>query len=181
MILFLKNKSHLSIFDPTEYNSMEFNIRKAKKADMSKVLDLIVELAIYEKEPEAVEISVEDLVLHGFGSTSDFDCFVAEVEQNIIGIALIYTRFSTWKGIVLHLEDLIVSQPMRGHGVGSALLDQVILHAVDKGVKRVCWEVIDWNTPAIDFYEHKGARVMRDWNVVQLDEQGIQNYISNLN
>ena len=67
MILFLKNKSHLSIFDPTEYNSMEFNIRKAKKADMSKVLDLIVELAIYEKEPEAVEISVEDLVLHGFG------------------------------------------------------------------------------------------------------------------
>ena len=68
---------------------MEFNIRKAKKADMSKVLDLIVELAIYEKEPEAVEISVEDLVLHGFGSTSDFDCFVAEVEQNIIGIAAV--------------------------------------------------------------------------------------------
>ena len=91
---------------------MEYIIRKAKKADMPKVLDLIVELAIYEKEPEAVEISVEDLVQHGFGTTSEFDCFVAEVEQNIIGIALVYTRFSTWKGIVLHLEDLIVSESM---------------------------------------------------------------------
>ena len=74
---------------------MEYIIRKAKKADMPKVLDLIVELAIYEKESEAVEISVEDLVQYGFGTTSEFDCFVAEVEQNIIGIALVYTRFST--------------------------------------------------------------------------------------
>ena len=81
----------------------------------------------------------------------------------------------------MHLEVLIVSESVRGHGVGSALLDQVIIYGDKKGVKRVCWEVIDWNTPAIDFYEHKGARVMRDWNVVQLDEQGIQNYISNLN
>ena len=70
---------------------------------------------------------------------------------------------------------------MRGHGLGSALLDQVILYAVEKGVKRVCWEVIDWNADAIEFYERKGANVMRDWNVVQLDEQGIQNYISKLN
>lgn len=180
MILFLKNKSHLSIFDPTEYNSMEFIIRKAKKADMSKVLDLIVELAIYEKEPEAVEISVEDLVLHGFGSTSDFDCFVAEVEQNIIGIALVYTRFSTWKGIVLHLEDLIVSESMRGHGIGSALLDEVIKFAHQLGVKRVSWDVLDWNTPAIKFYEHKGADVKRDWDVVHLNEQGIKNYLAKL-
>ncbi len=180
MILFLKNKSHLSIFDPTEYNTMEFNIRKAKKADMSKVLFLIVELAIYEKEPEAVEISVEDLVLHGFGSTSDFDCFVAEVEQNIIGIALVYTRFSTWKGIVLHLEDLIVSESMRGHGIGSALLDEVIKFAHQLGVKRVSWDVLDWNTPAIEFYEHKGADVKRDWDVVHLNEQGIKNYLAKL-
>lgn len=148
---------------------------------MPQVLNLISELAIFEKEPDAVEISAADLIAKGFGETPEFECFVAEVDQNVVGIALVYTRFSTWKGTVLHLEDLIVSERMRGHGIGSALLDQVILHAVDKGVKRVCWEVIDWNTPAIDFYKRKGANVMRDWNVVQLDEQGIQNYISNLN
>ena len=91
-----------------------------------------------------------------------------------------YTRFSTWKGTVLHLEDLIVSENMRGYGVGSALLDQVILNGAEMGVKRICWEVIDWNNPAIDFYERKGARVMRDWNIVQLDADGIKNYISKI-
>ena len=104
--------------------------------------------------------------------------FVINVNQ---GIALVYTRFSTWKGTVLHLEDLIVSEHVRGHGIGSALLDQVILYGDDQGVKRICWEVINWNSPAIEFYEHKGARVMRDWNVVQLDEQGMKQYISKLN
>ena len=89
---------------------MEFLIRKAKATDMSKVLDLIVELAIFEKEPSAVEISVDDLIRYGIGSSSDFDCFVAEADNDIVGIALVYTRFSTWKGRVLHLEDLIVSK-----------------------------------------------------------------------
>ena len=161
--------------------TMNYHIRKAVPSDMKQVLKLITELAIFEKEPNAVEVTEANLIAKGFGEHPEFDCFVAKSDQKVIGIALVYTRFSTWKGTVLHLEDLIVSERMRGHGVGSALLDQVILHAVDKGVKRVCWEVIDWNAPAIDFYENKGARVMRDWNVVQLDEQGIQNYISNLN
>ena len=161
--------------------TMNYHIRKAVPSYIQQVLNLITELAIFEKEPNAVEVTEADLITKGFGEHPEFDCFVAESDQKVIGIALVYTRFSTWKGTVLHLEDLIVSERMRGHGVGSALLDQVILHAVDKGVKRVCWEVIDWNAPAIDFYENKGARVMRDWNVVQLDEQGIQNYISNLN
>ena len=78
-------------------------------------------------------------------------------------------------------EDLIISKTMRGHGIGSALLDQVILYGAELGVKRICWEVIDWNTTAVDFYERKGARVMRDWNVVQLDDKGIKNYISKIN
>lgn len=160
---------------------MNYHIRKAVSSDMEQVLNLITELAIFEKEPNAVEITEADLIAKGFGNSAEFDCFVAEVDQNVVGIALVYSRFSTWKGTVLHLEDLIVSKRMRGHGLGSALLDQVILHAEDKGVKRVCWEVIDWNAPAIEFYERKGANVMRDWNVVQLDEQGIKNYISKLN
>jgi GNAT superfamily N-acetyltransferase len=159
---------------------MEFLIRKAKATDMSKVLDLIVELAIFEKEPLAVEISVDDLIQHGTGSSSDFDCFVAEAANDIVGIALVYTRFSTWKGRVLHLEDLIVSENMRGKGVGSALLDRVVKHASDLKVKRVSWEVLDWNTPAIQFYEAKGADVKRDWDVVHLNEEGIKKYLSKL-
>ena len=159
---------------------MEFLIRKAKTTDMSKVLDLIVELAIFEKEPLAVEISVDDLIQHGIGSSSDFDCFVAEAANDIVGIALVYTRFSTWKGRVLHLEDLIVSKNMRGKGVGSALLDRVVKHASDLKVKRVSWEVLDWNTPAIQFYEAKGADVKRDWDVVHLNEEGIKKYLSKL-
>ena len=159
---------------------MNYHIRNAVREDMEQVLNLITELAIFEKEPNAVEVTAADLQAKGFGSSAEFHCFVAESDQKIIGIALVYTRFSTWKGTVLHLEDLIVSEHVRGHGIGSALLDQVILYGDDQGVKRVCWEVIDWNTPAIEFYEHKGARVMRDWDVVQLDEQGMKNYISKL-
>ena len=161
--------------------TMNYHIRKAVTSDMQQVLNLITELAIFEKEPNAVEVTEADLIAKGFGENPEFDCFVAESDQKVIGIALVYTRFSTWKGTVLHLEDLIVSKKVRGHGVGSALLDQVIVHGNKKGVKRVCWEVIDWNTPAIEFYERKGANVMRDWNVVQLDAQGIENYISKLN
>jgi len=160
---------------------MKYSIRKATLDDMREVLELISQLAVFEKEPNAVEITEEDLKNKGFGRNAEFNCFVAEVDLKVIGIALVYTRFSTWKGTVLHLEDLIVSKKMRGLGVGSALLDKVVSHGAQLGVKRICWEVIDWNTLAIDFYERKGAQVMRDWNVVQLDDKGIKNYISKIN
>ena len=160
---------------------MKYSIRKATLDDMGEVLELISQLAVFEKEPNAVEITEEDLKNKGFGRNAEFSCFVAEVDLKVIGIALVYTRFSTWKGTVLHLEDLIVTKKMRGLGVGSALLDKVVSHGAQLGVKRICWEVIDWNTLAIDFYERKGAQVMRDWNVVQLDDKGIKNYISKIN
>ncbi|MBR9845255.1 MAG: GNAT family N-acetyltransferase [Algicola sp.] len=159
---------------------MNFSIRQATKNDMSRVHELITELAVFEKEPEAVKITVEDLKVFGFGNDPKFHCFVAEVNDNIEGIALVYTRFSTWSGLVLHLEDLIVSQHKRGHGLGTMLLDTVIKYAQELGVKRVSWEVLDWNESAISFYEKKGANVMRDWNVVQLNEEGIKNYLSNI-
>jgi GNAT superfamily N-acetyltransferase len=101
---------------------------------------------------------------------------VAEKEARIVGIALVYPRYSTWKGVALHLEDLIVTQSLRGSGIGSALLKQVVDYAKELGVKRVSWDVLDWNEPAISFYEAKGAKVLRDWDVVQLDEQGIKNF-----
>ncbi|MFK7782874.1 GNAT family N-acetyltransferase [Psychroserpens sp.] len=159
---------------------MNFSIRDAVKNDMPRILDLITELAIFEKEPDAVKITSDDLKVFGFGEHPQFHCFVAEVDGQIEGMALVYKRFSTWTGLVLHLEDLIVSQAKRGCGLGTALLDSVVTYAKAIGVKRVSWEVLDWNAPAISFYEKKGANIMREWNVVQLNEEGIKNYLSKL-
>ncbi len=160
---------------------MEFTIRDARPEDMEQVLGLIQELAHFEKEPDAVEVTVEDLKAHGFGEQPLFHCFVAETSDGIGGIALVYPRFSTWKGPVIHLEDLIVAERMRGSGLGTALLDEVVKYGHKLGVKRICWEVLDWNEPAIAFYEKKGANVLRDWDVVHLDENGIKNYVESLN
>ncbi|MGC1515739.1 MAG: GNAT family N-acetyltransferase [Maribacter sp.] len=157
---------------------MEYSIREATKADMQQVLVLIQELATFEKEEHAVEVSVRDLETDGFGKNPLFHCFVAQKGPTIVGMALVYQRYSTWKGPVLHLEDLIVTKEMRGSGLGTALLNEVVKYGAGLGVKRISWEVIDWNEPAIGFYESKGAQVMRDWDVVQLDEEGIRNYLS---
>lgn len=159
---------------------MKFNIRKARTEDMGQVLQLIRELATFEKEEHAVEVTVNDLIADGFGTKKLFECFVAESEGVIEGMALLYPRYSTWKGPVIHLEDLIVTKKMRGSGVGSALLTEVVKHGSDLGVKRISWEVIDWNEPAIAFYEKKGARVMRDWDVVQLDEKSMKAFLQNI-
>jgi len=159
---------------------MKYNIRLSTINDMKSVHDLIIELAIFEKEPDAVEVTVKDLEQDGFGKAPKFICFVAENETEIVGVALIYTRYSTWKGKVLHLEDLIVKERMRGSGLGTALLDEVVKYGNKIGVKRICWEVLDWNASAIAFYEKKGADVKRDWDVVHLNEIGIKNYLKNI-
>lgn len=159
---------------------MDFVIREARAEDMSQVLQLIRELAVFEKEGNEVEVSSEDLVRDGFGAEKLFHCFVAEYEGGLGGMALIYQRYSTWKGPVIHLEDLIVTEKMRGSGLGGALLAEVVSYAGKLGVKRVSWEVLDWNEPAIQFYESKGAKVMRDWDVVHLDEKGIQFFLENI-
>ena len=157
-----------------------YQTRLATKNDMPRVLELINELAVFEKEPDAVEVTVADLENDGFCEHPKFTCFVVEVEDIIEGLALIYPRYSTWKGEVIHLEDLIVSQSQRGKGLGTLLLNTVVKYGNDRGVKRICWEVLDWNEPAIKFYESKGANVMRDWDVVQLDKKGIENYLKQL-
>lgn len=152
-------------------------VRKANNDDMPQVLELIKELAIFEKEPEAVEISVEILKDNGFGENPLFTCFVAEADNEIVGAALIYYRFSTWKGRTLHLEDLIVKEEFRGKGFGEALYIEVMKFAYDQGLKRVAWDVLDWNTGAIRFYERSGANIMNEWRVVHMDEKGLKNYI----
>ena len=157
---------------------MEYTIRDSRQEDMAEVLRLVHELALFEKEADAVEVTEVDLIADGFGDENLFHCFVAESQQKIVGMALVYPRYSTWKGPVLHLEDLIVTERMRGSGLGSALLAEVVKYGHGLGVKRISWEVLDWNEPAIKFYESKGANVMRDWDVVQLDEAGIEAFLN---
>ena len=157
-------------------------IRKGKPEDMKAVLGLIKELAEFEKEPDAVIVTEADLIRDGFGTNPLFKVLVAEIESDsnrkeIVGIALYYYRFSTWKGKTIHLEDLVVKDKMRGTGLGYALYSEVLKQAKKDQVRRVEWNVLDWNTPAIEFYEKSGAKVLRDWYVVQMDEIGINHFV----
>ncbi|WP_281227004.1 GNAT family N-acetyltransferase [Flavobacterium aquiphilum] len=154
-------------------------IRKGQKEDMKAVLGLIQELAVFEKEPDAVLITEEDLIRDGFGENPLFHVFVAEVDKEIVGIALYYYRYSTWKGKTIHLEDLIVKDSMRGTGLGYALYSEIFKQAKKDNVRRVEWAVLDWNTTAIDFYEKSGAKVFDEWRVAQMDEEGINYFINN--
>lgn len=155
-------------------------IRKATKNDMKSVLDLIQELATFEKEPDAVVITESDLIRDGFSENPLFYCFVAEVNKDIIGIALYYYRYSTWKGKTIHLEDLVVKQDKRGTGAGFALYSKIIEQGKLENVRRIEWNVLDWNTSAIEFYNKSGAKVLDDWLVVQMDETAISNFLMNL-
>ena len=147
---------------------------------MPAVLELICELAAFEKEADAVVVTVEELVRDGFGPTPLFRTFVAEVNGEIIGMALFYYRYSTWKGRTIHLEDLIVKQHRRGTGAGSALYKEVIKFAKQDGVRRVEWVVLNWNTHAIEFYERSGAAILQDWFTVQMNEEGITKFTLDL-
>ena len=158
---------------------MDFKVRLGQKEDMQAVFNLITELALFEKEPDAVEITVTDLVRDGFSETPKFKVFVAEQEHNIIGIALFYERFSTWKGRTIHLEDLIVTKSKQKIGAGKALYTAVLKHAYDNNFNRVAWEVIDWNTNAIDFYKSTGATYLNDWSVVQMNKENLAKFIQN--
>jgi GNAT superfamily N-acetyltransferase len=154
-------------------------IRKGEKKDMKAVLELIQELATFEKEPDAVVVTVEDLVRDGFGDNPLFYSFVAEFDGDVVGVALYYYRYSTWKGRTIHLEDLIVKEKMRGSGLGFALYAEIIAQANRDKVRRIEWNVLDWNTPAIDFYIKSGAKVLDDWRVAQMDENGINEFLKN--
>ena len=153
-------------------------IRKATKNDMPSVLELIQELATFEKEPDAVVVTIDDLIRDGFSENPLFQCFVAEVDGEIIGMALYYYRYSTWKGKTIHLEDLIVKENKRGTGAGFALYKEIIKQGKSENVRRIEWNVLDWNTPAIDFYEKSGAKVLGDWRVVHMDDKGIEQFLN---
>ncbi|QED38679.1 GNAT family N-acetyltransferase [Antarcticibacterium arcticum] len=155
---------------------MNYTIREAKREDMPQVLELIKELAAYENASKEVEIGLKDLEEEGFDN-GNFKCFVADVEGKIEGMALVYFRFSTWKGRTVHLEDLIVRASMRGTGLGGALYQKVVEYGYENGVKRVEWVVSEGNKNAIEFYENTGADIKKNWYTVHMDETGIKRNI----
>lgn len=144
-------------------------IRKAKEADCEAMLLLIKELASYEKQPDAVTVSMEEFVTSGFGANPVWGAFVAERHANIVGIALYYIRYSTWKGRRLYLEDLIVTDTERGAGIGKMLLDETIAFAKEQGYSGMMWQVLDWNEPALNFYKKYNADFDSEWVNVSLN------------
>ena len=146
-------------------------IRKAVQEDMIAVHALITELAIYEREPNAVIISVDDLIRHGF-SEQRFHCFVAEHKKSgIVGMALYYSRYSTWKGPTLHLEDLYVKPEHRQAGLGKELFDKVVDEATKQNVGRMEWTVLEWNEPALNFYKKYNATLDSEWHLGTLTRE----------
>ncbi|MBL7885079.1 MAG: GNAT family N-acetyltransferase, partial [Bacteroidia bacterium] len=138
-------------------------IRKGEKADLPQVLNLIKELAVYEKAPNEVTVTLNELEEDGFGESPIFNFFVAELEQKIIGIALYYTKYSTWKGKCIFLEDIIVTEQYRKHGIGKKLFNKVVLVAQQQKVKRLEWQVLEWNEPAINFYKKLNSHFDKEW------------------
>lgn len=156
------------------------NIRQGKPEDLKQVLELVKELAAYEKAPEEVDNSVERMLNDGFGDNPVFEFFVAEKNEKIVGIALYFFSYSTWKGKCLYLEDLVVTKSERGQGIGKQLLDKVVEKAKATDARRVQWQVLDWNEPAITFYKKLGAVLDDEWINCKLTYGQIQKYEAGL-
>ncbi|MCB0695860.1 MAG: GNAT family N-acetyltransferase [Chitinophagaceae bacterium] len=139
------------------------NIRSAVVEDCPRLMELVQELATYEREPDAVTVSLEHFEESGFGATPVWWAIVAELDGIIVGFALYYIRYSTWKGQRMYLEDLIVTEEHRGKGIGKLLLDELIIIARNKGFSGMMWQVLDWNEPAIKFYEKYNASFDAGW------------------
>jgi GNAT superfamily N-acetyltransferase len=129
------------------------SIRKAIRKDCTSMMQLIHELAVYEKAPEEVTVDFDHFVESGFGKNPVWYAFVAEVENKVVGFALYYIRYSTWKGQRMYLEDILVNEPWRGKGIGKLLFDKLIEEAKEKKLSGMVWQVLEWNEPAINFYK----------------------------
>ncbi|HVG14054.1 MAG TPA: GNAT family N-acetyltransferase [Chitinophagaceae bacterium] len=142
---------------------MNIVIRRAVKDDCPRIMELVRELAVYEKAPEAVTVSPEDFTDGGFGNTPVWWAFVAECNGAVQGFALFYIRFSTWKGKRLYLEDFYVTEEVRGKGMGKLLFEEVLSEAKRRKVSGVQWQVLEWNEQAINFYKNYGASLDPEW------------------
>ncbi len=138
-------------------------IRRAIESDCERIIELVKELALYEKAPQEVTVSLQHFKESGFGKNPIWWAFVAEENVTIQGFALYYIRFSTWKGQCLYLEDLLVTEQMRGKGIGKLLFDRLLEECKEKGFKRMVWQVLEWNEPAINFYKKYNATLDPEW------------------
>jgi GNAT superfamily N-acetyltransferase len=154
---------------------MSIIIREAIKEDCIRLLELINELAVYEKAPDEVTVSLEEFVNAGFGINPIWKAFVAEYDGIIQGFGLYYIRYSTWKGCRMYLEDLLVTENMRGKGLGKMIFDRLIEEAQEKKFKGITWQVLDWNEPAINFYKKYITEFDSGWINVSLSENQVNN------
>jgi len=161
------------------YFVIDMNIRTGKKEDLPQVLELIKELALYEKAPQEVINTVAAMEKDGFGTHPVFGFFVAENEKGIVGLSLYYWRYSTWKGKRLYLEDIIVTESERGTGIGKKLFERTMQKALEENCTGMMWQVLDWNEPAINFYKKYGARMDNEWINCSLEASQIQNLLKN--
>ena len=141
----------------------ELKIRRAAAADCKRLLELITELAVYEKAPQEVTVSLDHFVESGFGNNPVWWAFVAEVNNKVEGFALYYIRYSTWKGQRMYLEDILVTEAMRGQKLGQLLFDRLIEEAKEKKLNGIVWQVLEWNQPAINFYKKYNAAFDAEW------------------
>lgn len=155
---------------------MEFKIRKGIKKDCSAFLKLIQELADYEKAPNEVALTIKNLEEDGFGKEAIYKSFAAVQGSELIGLAIYYEKYSTWKGRSLYLEDLIITKEKRGIGAGKALFEAVMQEAKDLNYGRMEWQVLDWNQPAIDFYTTYGAELDSTWINGRFSKEQLQQF-----
>lgn len=154
---------------------MLINIRQALETDCLRIMELIHELAVYEKAPEELTVTHSEFINAGFGAQPVWKAFVAEVDGKIEGFALYYIRYSTWKGCRLYLEDFIVTEEQRGKGIGKLLFERIILETKEKGYNGMVWQVLDWNEPAINFYNKYQAMLEPGWLNASLSTSQINN------
>ncbi|SHN20683.1 L-amino acid N-acyltransferase YncA [Cyclobacterium lianum] len=157
-----------------------YTVREGKKADLPAVFNLIRELALYEKAPQEVTNSVELMETDGFGPQPVFGFFVVlrDSDQEIIGTAIYYYRYSTWKGKRLYLEDYIITEQERGKGAGKLLFERVLAKSLEDNCTGMMWQVLDWNEPAIKFYEKYGASFENEWLNCHLQAEEIARLIA---
>ncbi len=154
-----------------------FTVRKGTKNDVKAVHALIVELAIYERAEQEVSNTVDQLLRDGFGEDPVYELLVAETEGKVVGMALWYTKYSTWKGKCGYLEDLVVQADLRGRGIGKALFLEVAKACARRGYGRMEWQVLDWNEPAIGFYRSLGAGLDPEWLNGKLTKDELQTFL----
>lgn len=153
-------------------------IREGRKEDLPRVLELIKELALFERAPHEVTNTLEMLEEDGFGPRPVYGFFVAETSEKIIGLSLYYWRYSTWKGKRLYLEDIIVTESERGRGAGKLLFDRTMHKALEENCTGMMWQVLEWNEPAIKFYKKYGSKLDAEWVNCNLEAEQIRKLLS---